>query len=64
MYETLSGDTFDLIAYRLLGSEHFTPELLAANPDYVRVFVFDAGVKLNIPSVQSSTNQPLLPWRS
>ncbi|WP_276691343.1 LysM peptidoglycan-binding domain-containing protein [Exiguobacterium chiriqhucha] len=48
-YTTVSGDTFDRIALKLLGSEYLLPVLLRANPKYRLTLIFSAGVVLNIP---------------
>ncbi|WP_214889648.1 LysM domain-containing protein [Exiguobacterium sp. s142] len=48
-YTTVSGDTFDRIALKLLGSEYLLPVLLRANPKHRLTLIFSAGVVLNIP---------------
>lgn len=64
-YTTKSGDMWDMISFRVYGSELFVSELMQANPDYVGVVVFNAGVTLNIPEVtpvqRSAASLP--PWR-
>lgn len=61
-YQTISGDSWDLISCKVLGSERYAPDLIEANLDYVDVFIFDAGIELTIPQVQS-VKQSLLPWK-
>lgn len=48
-YTTVSGDTFDRIALKLLGSEYLLPILLRANPKHRLTLIFSSGVVLNIP---------------
>ncbi|WP_201740692.1 LysM domain-containing protein [Exiguobacterium sp. SH5S4] len=48
-YTTVSGDTFDRIALKLLGSEYLLPVLLRANPKHRLTLVFTSGVVLDIP---------------
>lgn len=48
-YTTVSGDTFDRIALKLLGSEYLLPILLRANPKHRLTLIFSAGVELKIP---------------
>lgn len=48
-YTTVSGDTFDRIALKLLGSEYLLPILLRANPRHRLTLIFSSGVVLNIP---------------
>lgn len=63
-YVTIQGDTWDLIAYKLLGSESRMRGIMEANPELMWTFVFPAGVLLSIPEDQS-TDAPidLPPWK-
>ena len=65
-YKTKSGDTFDSIAFALLGDEKYTKELMEANPGYLDVVIFSGGVSLTIPDIDISdtTIGNLPPWRS
>lgn len=64
-YNTLQGDTWDLIAWRIWGSSRYTYLLLAANLSHVETYVFSAGVTLEVPEVSAeeaaASNVP--PWR-
>lgn len=63
-YTTRSGDTWDAIAFRALGSELHMDLMLDANPEHNSVARFDAGVVLNVPDLPApvlTTNLP--PWR-
>lgn len=51
-YRTVQGDSFDAVAYRLWEDERLAAALIAANPDYADVLLFEAGVTLNIPNVE------------
>lgn len=62
-YVTKSGDTFDMIAYRQLGSCNFTPDVINANRNFIPTMIFSAGVKLNIPEVEKSKSASLPPWK-
>lgn len=59
-YTTIQGDTWDLIAYKTLGSEYLLPLLLEANQKYRKVVVFSGGIVLNIPEVDTDevTDRP------
>lgn len=48
-YTTISGDTWDLIAYKVYGYEHFCDKLMDANREYLDIMVFPDGVTLTIP---------------
>lgn len=62
-YTTKSGDTFDSIAFKLLGHGRYTKELMEANPGHLDTVIFSAGTVLNVPDIEPDTvtNQP--PWR-
>ncbi len=56
-YITNSGDTFDIIAKELLGSEKLAPEIIKKNPGYCDVIIFSAGTKLVIPNEENNTTE-------
>lgn len=63
-YKTRSGDTWDMIALRALGSEMHMDLMIEANPTHNYIARFDDGVTLVVPDVPAdelSTNLP--PWR-
>lgn len=55
-YTTVAGDTFDWLALRFYGDEYKMSKIIAFNPDYWDTLIFEAGVKLKIPILES------LPW--
>lgn len=61
-YTTVSGDTFDKIAYVLLGSEYLFPLILEENQKYRDVLVFSSGIILNIPDVELDEYEYLPEW--
>ena len=65
MYTTQQGDTWDIIAKRHYGSELLMNKLIAANPDYRKVVIFPAGIKLETPLVEENINDDssLPPWK-
>lgn len=61
-YTTIQGDTWDGIAYLVYGSVYHAPALMEANPTYIDVLTFDAGVELNLPLIpMQQVNAP--PWK-
>ena len=62
MYQTKSGEMFDLIAFRELGSCDYTERLLNVNRTKLRTLKFKAGEKLNIPDVKQEKISKLPPW--
>ena len=66
-YETVSGETWDMIAYKLwsdLGGEKLTSALIDANSEYSDVVIFSAGVKLVVPEVYIPASTSLPAWMS
>lgn len=62
-YKTISGDTWDLIAYKILGSEVYMEGLLNANQEYKDFIVFPANINLTVPEITVPTVSTLPPWR-
>lgn len=62
-YMTKQGDTWDLIAFKMLGSENKMTNLLEANPELVNVGIFSADVEINIPEITVETISADPPWR-
>ncbi|SFP11361.1 LysM peptidoglycan-binding domain-containing protein [Salibacterium halotolerans] len=65
IYTTISGDTFDQIAKKELGSERYTGELLDANPEHLHTVIFSAGQELTIPELnnEDDSSSSLPPWK-
>lgn len=62
-YVTRSGDTWDLIAKRTLGSEYYLTDLIDVNPDHRETVIFPAGITLTIPDIEPDMNPlSLPPW--
>ena len=62
-YTTVQGDTWDMIAYRKLGSTDYTDQLVSANPDPDAKLLFPAGVTLRLPEIEEKPNANLPPWK-
>lgn len=64
-YTTRLGDTFDELALQVYNNEKMASEIIAANPDYADVIIFEEEVALRIP-VFDETYAPetLAPWRT
>ena len=48
-YITVSGQTWDQIAYEVYGDEHYCTSLMEANRDKLEYFVFPDGITLHLP---------------
>lgn len=62
-YTTISGDMWDNIAYKEMGSCSWVNLLMSANSQYLKYFKFPAGIVLNIPEVQVRLPDTLPPWK-
>jgi len=63
-YTTKSGDMWDSIAYALTGNRDHTGVIMQANPHYANVYIFEAGITLNIPDLEAvTTYEDLPPWK-
>ena len=63
MYITQSGDTWDIIAKRVYGSELCMTDLMKANPEHMRTVIFPSSVRLQTPelkTIKQDANLP--PW--
>ena len=63
-YTTISGDMWDIIAYRQMGSCMHMDRLIRANAGYAHIFVFPAGIALTIPDMEEAEGIGLPPWKS
>ena len=61
--ETKSGDTWDVIAKQVYGSEYHADILMAANPQQIDTFLFEAGVVLATPVLEEERDGLLPPWK-
>lgn len=62
-YTTVSGDTWDQISKNVYGNEMYADVLMAANLDYIDVFLFDSGVVIATPELTRDTSAQLPPWK-
>lgn len=63
-YTTISGDLWDSIAFKALGSEMYMDRLMAANLKHRKVTVFPAGVELVVPEIEKAAKRENLPpWK-
>ena len=62
-YITKSGDTWDMIAKEVYGSEYHADVLMAAHAAHIETFIFQAGVELSTPALEEERNGLLPPWK-
>ena len=56
-YSTIQGQTWDQIAYEIFGNEYMCGAIMDANRDKLGIFVFPAGISLNIPETEGEGRQ-------
>lgn len=61
-YTTISGDMWDLISWKVYGSEKMTRHLQAANPELLKIVRFPAGVVVKCPDIKTEQGEDLPPW--
>ncbi|NPV30556.1 MAG: phage tail protein [Firmicutes bacterium] len=62
-YVTMQGDTWDLIALRVYGSEKYMTKLIEANPEHRETVFFSAGIRLKVPEITTPVPSKLPPWK-
>lgn len=63
-YTTQSGDVWDAIAYKALGSCDYTERLIDCNRQHIKTAIFSAGVVLALPDIERGEEaRNLPPWR-
>ena len=63
-YTTKSGDTWDLIALNVYGSELKADWLMQNNPRYIHIVRFDSGTVLSTPALPAEKSGDLPPWKA
>lgn len=63
VYLTVSGDTWDVISYKVYGDENYVKELMEANPTYVAITIFPADIEIIVPDIEVKDNLTQLPWK-
>ena len=62
-YTTVQGDKWDSIAFNQMGTTDHTEKLMNANTKYRDIFIFPAGIVLDIPEVSERNYDDLPPWK-
>ncbi|MFQ8681954.1 tail protein X [Enterocloster sp.] len=63
VYQTIQGDTWDMIAKKVYGNEKYLDYLMANNFPLLDYFVFPAGVAVSTPALPVSVQDDLPSWR-
>lgn len=62
-YITISGDTWDIVAYKVYGNEMYMDMLIKANIEHKDTYIFPAGVELTLPEIDLEVSETLPPWK-
>jgi phage tail protein X len=64
-YTTISGDTWDIISYKIYGSCMYMALLMDENEKYAETVIFPAGIVIKAPEIEVSTEMAdtLPPWK-
>lgn len=63
-YITGEGDTYDALALDFYNDERMSSYIIQANPQYMGILIFEAGIKLRLPVLDGSERPATLPpWR-
>ena len=66
VYRTVSGDTWDLISYKVYGSEGYFHYLIRNNLRLIDIAIFDADIPVIIPEIadeENDSDERLPPWK-
>ena len=68
VYRTVSGATWDLIAFTVLGNEKYFHRLIRNNLNLINIAIFDANIPIMIPNIEESfeteiPEEKLPPWK-
>ena len=66
VYRTVSGDTWDLISYKIYGREGYFHDLIRNNLRLIDIAIFDANIPIIIPEITDEENdndERLPPWK-
>lgn len=62
IYRCSAGETFDIVARNVYGSEKYAAELMNANPSYTTLFVFKGVEVLSLPAIEVQKSMSANPY--
>lgn len=62
-YTTVQGDTWDIIAKKVYGSEQYADQLMASNFELLDLFLFSSGTVVKVPELKEEIDSNLPKWR-
>lgn len=62
-YITISGDTWDMISYKVYGDCNYIDRLIKNNIRYAEIVVFPSGIEILVPQIETTAADTLPPWK-
>lgn len=62
-YTTISGDTWDGVAYKTMGDETYMDKIVKLNRAYQNLVILPEGLELALPELVDETAEGLPPWK-
>ena len=62
-YTTIQGDTWDLISFKLFGSEKYMKNIIEANWPLLETLVFSSGTVITVPDLPEESDEDAPFWR-
>jgi len=62
-YTTKQGDMWDTIAFNELGNDKHMDKLMDLNRKYHAMYIFPAGIKLQLPDIMADVSSIAPPWK-
>lgn len=63
VYTTVQGDTWDIIALKVYGSEKHIGKIMLANPELANIIYFSANVEVICPDIEIQASGNIPPWK-
>lgn len=63
MYQTIQGDTWDIISMKVYGSIGPIGSLMDANRTYIDTVIFSGGIDIVVPVIAVEQSSKLPPWK-
>jgi len=62
-YITVQGDTWDMISFKVYGTSKYIGLLMENNYDLLDIFLFSAGIEVNVPELPEEEENDIPDWR-
>lgn len=62
-YTTIQGDMWDSVSYKVFGDVAYTDRIMNLNHKYRNIYIFPAGIILELPEAEDKAASTLPPWK-